>query len=118
MIVDGYNTKQRNILVNKCFYQTTMKIMHLFQEKGNNDFANKTIEAISAYHDIVQHKKRNNFDRDYNAAFETIDSAIRNIANKVFYIYGTDSFNHAYDSFRDYNYVQAVCGRRHKDFLK
>ena len=92
--------------------------MHLFQEKGNNDFANKTIEAISAYHDIVQHKKRNNFDRDYNAAFETIDSAIRNIANKVFYIYGTDSFNHDYDSFRDYNYVQAVRGRLHKDFLK
>ena len=56
MIVDGYNTKQRNILINKCFYQTTMKIMHLFQEKGNNDFANKTIEAIAAYHDIVQHK--------------------------------------------------------------
>ena len=84
MIVDGYNTKQRNILINKCFYQTTIKIMHLFQEKGNNDFANKTIEAIAAYHDIVQHKKRNNFDKDYNAAFETIDSAIRNIANKVF----------------------------------
>lgn len=63
-------------------------------------------------------KKRNNFDQDYNAAFETIDSAIRNIANKVFYIYGPDSFNHAYDSFRNYNYVQAVRGRLHKDFLK
>ena len=118
MIVDGYNTKQRNILINKCFYQTTMKIMHLFQEKGNNDFANKTIEAIAAYHEIVQRKKRNNYDQDYNAAFDTIDSAIRNIANKVFYIYGSDSFNHAYDFFRDYNYIQAVRGRLHKDFLK
>ena len=85
--------------------------MHLFQEKGNNDFANKTIEAIAAYHEIVQRKKRNNYDQDYNAAFDTIDSAIRNIANKVFYIYGSDSFNHAYD-------IQAVRGRLHKDFLK
>ena len=55
---------------------------------------------------------------EVNVIFETIDSAIRNIANKVFYIYGTDSFNHAYDSFRDYNYVQAVRGRLHKDFLR
>lgn len=118
MIVDGNNTKQRNILINKCFYQTTIQIMHLFQEKGNNDFANKTIEAISAYHSIVQKKKKNNFDKDYNAAFETIDNAIKSIANKVFYVYGPESFNKAYDSFRDYNYVQAVRGRLHKDFLK
>ena len=118
MIVDGYNTKQRNILINKCFYQTTMRIMHLFQEKGNNDFSNKTIEAIAAYHAVIQKKKRNNYDQDYNAAFETIDSAIRNIANKVFYIYGSDSFNHAYDSFKDYNYVQVVRGRLHKNLLK
>ncbi|MDO4162651.1 MAG: hypothetical protein Q4D80_06610 [Pseudomonadota bacterium] len=118
MIVDGYNAKQRNILINKCFYQTTIQIMHLFQEKGNSDFANKTIEAIAAYHDIVQRRKRNNYNQEYNAAFETIDSAIRNIANKVFYIYGTDSFNHAYDSFRDYNYVQAIRGCLHKDFMK
>ncbi len=118
MIVDGYNTKQRNILINKCFYQTTIKIMHLFEEKGNSDFANKTIDAISAYHAIVQKKKRNNYDKDYNQAFETIDSAIRNIANKVFYVYGSESFNKAYDSFRDYNYMQAVRGQLHKDFLK
>ena len=118
MIFDGNNTKQRNILINKCFYQTTIKIMHLFAEKGNSDFANKTIEAISAYHDIVQKKKRNNYDKEYNAAFETIDNAIRNIAHKVFYIYGTESFDKAYDSFCDYNYVQAVRGRLHKDSIK
>jgi len=114
MIVDGNNAKQRNILINKCFYQTTVKIMHLFADKGNNDYANKTIEAIAAYHDIVQKRKRNNFNAEYNQAFETIDNAIRSVANKVFYIYGSDSFDRAYDSFCDYNYVQTVRGQLHK----
>ena len=115
MIVDGNNTKQRNILINKCFYQTTVKIMRFFADKGNADFANKTIEAISAYHDVVNKKKRNNnFDQDYNTAFETIDTAIRNVANKVFYIYGSESYNKAYDSFCDYNYVQTVRTQLHK----
>lgn len=114
MIVDGNNTKQRNILINKCFYQTTVGIMRFFAEKGNTDFANKTIEAISAYHDIVRKKKRNNFDQDYNTAFETIDSAIRNVANKVFYIYGTDSYDKAYDCFCNYNYVQTIRSQLHK----
>ena len=114
MIVDGNNIKQRNILINKCFYQTTIGIMRLFADKGNADFANKTIEAIAAYHDIVHKKKRNNYDADYNAAFETIDNAIRNVANKVFYIYGSESFNHAYDSFCDYNYMQIVRNQLHK----
>ncbi len=114
MIVDGNNTKQRNILINKCFYQTTVKLMHFFADKGNNDYANKTIEAISAYHDVVNKKKRNNFDQDYNTAFETIDTAIRNVANKVFYIYGSESYNKAYDSFCNYNYVQTVRTQLHK----
>jgi hypothetical protein len=118
MIVDGNNRKQRNILINKCFYQTTVKIMHQFAQKGDGDFANKTIEAISAYHDIVQKRRKNNFDDDYNTAFETIDSAIRNVANKVFYTYGADSFDMAYDSFRNYNYVQTVRGQLHRDKLK
>jgi hypothetical protein len=115
MIVDGNNRKQRNILINKCFYQTTVKIMHLFEQKDKSDYANKTIEAIAAYHDIMQKRKKNNFDDDYNAAFETIDSAIKNVANKVFYIYGNDSFDMAYDSFRNYNYVQTVRGQLHKN---
>lgn len=118
MIVDGNNTKQRNILVNKCFYQTTMNIMHLFKEKGNADFANKTIEAISAYHSLVQKKNKKNYGNEYDAAFDTIDSAIRNIANKVFYTYGSESFDKAYDYFRDYNYVQVVRTRLHKDSSK
>lgn len=114
MIVDGNNAKQRNILINKCFYQTTVKIMHLFAQKGDSDYANKTIEVISAYHDIVNKRKKNNFDADYNEAFETIDSAIRNIANKVFYTYGSESFNKAYDSFHNYNYMQTVRNQLHK----
>ena len=113
MIVDGANTKQRNILINKCFYQTTVKIMNLFAAKGDHDFANKTLEVIAAYHDIIQHRRRNNFDEDYNRAFEAIDSAIRNVANKVFYIYGDDSFDRAYNSFCNYNYVQTVRSHLH-----
>jgi len=114
MIVDGNNTKQRNILINKCFYQTTVKLMKFFADKGNSDFANKTIEVISAYHDIVQNHKKNNYNQDYNDAFDTIDSAIRNVANKVFYTYGSDSFDKAYASFKDYNYVQTVRNQLHK----
>lgn len=115
MIVDGNNLKHRNILINKCFYQTTVKLMHFFAQKGDGDFANKTIEAIAAYHDIVQKRKRNNYSDDYNQAFETIDSAIKGLANKVFYIYGSDSFDRAYDSFRNYNYVQTVRNQLHKN---
>ena len=86
-----------------------------FAQKNSGDFANKTIEAIAAYHDVMQKRKRNNFDEDYNQAFETIDNAIKSIANKVFYIYGTDSFDKAYDSFRNYNYVQTVRNQLHKN---
>ena len=66
-------------------------------------------------HDIVQKRKRNNYSDDYNQAFETIDSAIKGLANKVFYIYGSDSFDRAYDSFRNYNYVQTVRNQLHKN---
>lgn len=114
MIVDGNNAKQRNILINKCFYQTTIKLLQFFAQNDKADFANKTIEAISAYHDIVQKRKRNNYGQDYNTAFETIDTAIRNVANKVFYVYGSESYNKAYDSFCAYNYVQTIRSQLHK----
>lgn len=114
MIVDGNNTKQRNILINKCFYQTTVKLMHYFADKGDGDYANKTIEAIAAYHDIAQKRKKNTGNTDYGTAFETIDSAIRNVANKVFYTFGADSYDKAYDSFKNYNYVQTVRSQLHK----
>ncbi|MCQ2735435.1 MAG: hypothetical protein MJ212_05765 [Alphaproteobacteria bacterium] len=114
MIVDGNNTKQRNILINKCFYQITVELMHYFAGKGDGDYANKTIEAITAYHDIVQKRKKNTNTADDNIAFETIDSAIHNVANKVFYTYGADSYDKAYDSFKNYNYVQTVRSQLHK----
>lgn len=114
MIVDGNNTRQRNILVNKCFYQTTVKLMNFFANNGSSDYANKTIEAISAYLDTANKKKRSNLGQDYSVAFETLDNAIRNVANKVFYIYGSDSYNRAYDSFCNYNYVQTVRSQLHK----
>lgn len=88
--------------------------MRFFADRGNSDFANKTIEAISAYHDVVKKRKRNNFDQEYNTAFDTIDTAIRSVANQVFYIYGTDSYDKAYDSFCNYNYVQTVRAQLHK----
>ena len=88
--------------------------MKLFAAKGDHDFANKTLEVISAYHNIIQNKTRNNYGEDYNAAFETIDSAIRNVANKVFYTYGADSFDKAYDSFCNYNYIQTVRSQLHR----
>lgn len=89
--------------------------MHFFALKNSGDYANKTIEAIGAYHDIIQKRKRSNsFDEDFNQAFDTIETAIKGLANKVFYIYGSDSFDHAYNSFRNYNYVQTVRNQLHK----
>ena len=113
MIVDGNNSTQRNILINKCFYQTTVKLMHYFEQKGNADYANKTIEAIATYHDIIEKNKKINTTDD-NDVFNTIDAAVRNVANKVFYTFGADSFNKAYASFCNYNYVQTVRGQLHK----
>lgn len=114
MIVDGNNAKQRNILINKCFYQTIIRLMQFFATKGDHDYANKTVEAIAAYHDIMQRKKRNHFNQEFNNAFETIDNAIRDVANKVFYVYGNDSYNKAYDSFCNYNYLQTIRNQLHK----
>ena len=108
MIVDGNNTKQRNILINKCFYQTTIRIMQLFAQDGDADYANKTIEVISAYHEIKQRKKRNTLEQNYRIAYDTIENAIQNVANKVFYTYGNESFSQAYASFCNYDYMQTI----------
>ena len=85
MIIDGKNKKQRSILTNKCFYQTTTQIMRDFEDKGYANSADETVRVISAYHDIVRKKKKNNYSSDYNAAFQKIDSAIDSLANRVFY---------------------------------
>lgn len=111
MIVDGNNVKQRNILINKCFYLTTVKIMDFFASRGDADYADKTIEAIAAYHDAVHKKKRVTDGGEFGSAFAAIDNAIRGVANKVFYIYGSDSYNKAYDSFRNYDYIRTIQSR-------
>ena len=114
MIVDGNNAKQRNILINKCFYQTTVEIMNLFAKDGDADYANKTIEVIAAYHDIKQKRRRNNLQDNYKLAYEAIEAAINNVANRVFYTFGAEGIDKAYSSFCDYNYMQTIRNQLHK----
>lgn len=112
MIIDGGNKKQRSILTNKCFYQTTAQIMSDFEQKGYVNSADETAKVISAYHDIVKKKAKNNFNQDYNAAFERIDSAIDSLANRVFYDYNNKKHDIAYSSFQDFDYVGAIVNRQ------
>ena len=70
MVIDGSNKRQRSILTNKCFYQTTAQIMHDFEAKGYENSADETAKVIAAYHDIVKKKTRNNYNPDYNDAFK------------------------------------------------
>lgn len=112
MIIDGNNKKQRSILTNKCFYQTTAKIMRDFEEKGYPNSADETAKVIAAYHDIVKRKSRNHYNQDYNAAFEKIDEAINSLANKVFYDCDKKKHDFAYRSFEDFDYVGAIVNRQ------
>ena len=95
MIINSNDILQRNILTNKCFYQTTAQIMHDFEQKG---YANSADE--------------NNYSKDYNEAFGKIDSAIKSMANKVFYTYDKQSFDYAYRSFQNFDYINAIIGRQ------
>ena len=112
MIIDGNNKKQRSILTNKCFYQTTAQIMHDFEEKGYANSADETAKVIAAYHDIVKKKARNNFNPDYNEAFKKIDSTIESLAHKVFYDCDKKSFDYAYHSFEEFDHINAIVGRQ------
>ena len=112
MIIDGNNKKQRSILTNKCFYQTTAQIMRDFESKGYANSADETAKVITAYHDIVKKKAKNNFNSDYNAAFERIDKAIDSLANKVFYDYDKKKHDIAYRSFEAFDYVSAIINRQ------
>ena len=73
MIIDSNNKKQKSILTNKCFYQTTARIMRDFEEKGYANSADETAKVIAAYHDIVRKKSKNNFNEDYNAAYHSFE---------------------------------------------
>lgn len=112
MIIDSNNKRQRSILTNKCFYQTTARIMRDFEEKGYENSADETAKVISAYHQIVKKKTRNVYNPDYNAAFQRIDGAIQTLANKVFYDCDKKSFDYAYHSFEEFDHITAIVGRQ------
>ena len=82
MIIDSNNKKQKSILTNKCFYQTTARIMRDFEEKG------------------------------YNAAFKRIDGAIQSLANQVFYDCDKKSLDYAYHSFEEFDHIGAIVTRQ------
>ena len=113
MIIDGNNKKQRSILTNKCFYQTTAQIMHDFEQKGYANSADETVKVISAYHDLVKKKAKNTYNEDYNQAFQRIDSAIKGLANKVFYDCDSKAQDYAYHSFEEFDHINAIIGRQH-----
>ena len=112
MIIDSNNKKQKSILTNKCFYQTTAQIMRDFEDKGYANSADETAKVISAYHQIVKRKVKNNFNPDYNAAFRRIDSAIDSLANKVFYDCDKKSHDYAYRSFEVFELIYAIVTRQ------
>lgn len=111
MIIDSNNPKQRSILTNKCYYQTTAQILHDFEKKGYVNAADETLKVINAYHDLVQRRIKNNFNADYNEAFRKIDVAIDNMANRVFYAYDKKSHDIAYQSFQEFDFINAIVGR-------
>ena len=112
MIIDSSNKKQKSILTNKCFYQTTARIMLDFEEKGYVNSADETTRAISAYHQIVKKKTKNNFNKDYNSAFQRIDGAIQQLANQVFYDCDKKSLDYAYNSFEEFDHISAIVNRQ------
>ena len=64
MIIDSNNAKQKSILTNKYFYQTTAQIMRDFEDKGYANSADETLKVIKAYHNVVKKKTKNNFNAD------------------------------------------------------
>ena len=112
MIIDSKNETQKSILTNKCFYQTTAQIMKGFEDKGYANSADETAKVIAAYHNLVQKKVKNNFSKDYNEAFQKIDSAIKGLANKVFYSYEGQILDKGYYSFAKFDYINAIIGRQ------
>ena len=113
MIINSNNRMQRNILTNKCYYLTVAQIMLDFKKKGYRNPADETVKAVNAYQDVIEKKDKNHFSKDYNEAFAHIDSAIKKMANQVFYNLDDKSFDAAYAAFKDFDHISAVLGRRH-----
>lgn len=86
--------------------------MHDFEQKGYANSADETLKVINAYHSLIKKKVKNNFNADYNAAFQKIDDAIKMLANKVYYEYDRRSYDEAYRSFEEFDYVNAIIGRQ------
>ncbi len=112
MIINSNNHMQRNILTNKCYYMTMAQIMHDFEKKGYQNPAEETVKVVAAYHNLVAKKDKNRYNADYNEAFARIDSAIKKMANQVFYTLDQKSFDAAYGAFKNFDYINAVLGRR------
>lgn len=112
MIIDSNNAKQKSILTNKYFYQTTAQIMRDFEDKGYTNSADETLKVIKAYHNVVKKKTKNNFNADYNSAFEKIDNAIKLLANQVFYNFDKKGYDEAYRSFEEFDHVNAILERQ------
>ena len=85
--------------------------MHDFESKGYANSADETAKVISAYHQIVKKKSKNNYNEDYNAAFRRIDNAIQSLANKVFYS-DKNSLDYAYNSFEEFDHINAIVTRQ------
>ena len=111
MIINSNNALQRHILTNKCFFLTTAQIVRDFEKKGYQNAADEAVNVIKAYHDLVQKKSKNTYDKDYNEAFAKIDKAIKDVANQVFYTFDNRSFDAAYAAFKDFDYINAILGR-------
>ena len=112
MIIDGSNKKQTDILTNKAFYQTTAQIMKEFEARGYENSADETAKVIAAYHDIVHKKTKNKFNSDYNDAFRKIDTTIQSLAHRIFYNCEGLGVNHAYKSFENFDYINAIVARQ------
>jgi len=91
----------------------TVQIVREFEKKGYKNAADEAVKAIRAYHNIVQKKEKNTFNKDYNEAFACIDKAIKDMANQVFYNHENKSFDIAYAAFADFDYISAVLERKH-----
>ena len=86
--------------------------MHDFEQKGYANSADETLKVINAYHSLIKKKVKNNFNADYNAAFQKIDEAIKMLANKVYYEYDRRSYDEAYRSFEEFDHINAIVTRQ------
>ncbi|MBR6327293.1 MAG: hypothetical protein IKR60_00255 [Alphaproteobacteria bacterium] len=112
MIINSSNPLQRNILTYKCYYMTMAQIITDFAKKGYTNPAEEAVKVVTAYHDLVAKKNKNNYNKDYNEAFARIDTSIKKIANQVFYTLGPRSFDAAYTAFQDFDYINAALDLR------